>query len=297
MTIQRGGRRLLIVGVLAPSLTPKNLSALPPRDAILDVVREQANQFDHLIVLAYLPESELLELAAGLPEADVVVGGPTGQAIAPRQVGPVLLASATNKGKFVIRLDRAATPNDHTWSGEIVELNKEFVDDPVQADNVRDYLKRLGDRAFTAEETGLAPPQARNVPSNDRTAGSESCQACHAGDFSLWVDSHHHRSWQTLERRGYSVDPACQKCHVTNYGMPGGFTSIAAPDRLLNVGCENCHGPSLAHVKNPRQRTPFRAADQCIGCHDKENSPTFAYADYWSKIRHGASGKDRGGSK
>jgi hypothetical protein len=34
-------------------------------------------------------------------------------------------------------------------------------------------------------------------------------------------------------------------------------------------------------------RTPFAARDQCITCHDRENSPLFGYDEYWSRIRHG----------
>ena len=40
-----------------------------------------------------------------LPEADAVIGGPTGQSIVPTAVGPTLLAAATNKGKFLVELD------------------------------------------------------------------------------------------------------------------------------------------------------------------------------------------------
>ena len=64
-------------------------------------------------MLAYLPEAELRQLAAELPEADLVVGGPTGQSIAPIRVGPTWLASATNKGKFLIQMETpggAGTP-------------------------------------------------------------------------------------------------------------------------------------------------------------------------------------------
>ena len=53
------------------------------------------------------------------------------------------------------------------------------------------------------------------------------------------------------------------------------------------VGCENCHGPSAAHVANPKTRTPFTAADQCVRCHDQENSPKFNYAEYWPRVKHG----------
>ena len=42
--------------------------------------------YDALVVLAYLPVDELNALAAALPEADAVIGGPTGQAVEPQAV-------------------------------------------------------------------------------------------------------------------------------------------------------------------------------------------------------------------
>ena len=56
----------------------------------------------------------------------------------------------------------------------------------------------------------------------------------------------------------------------------------------INVGCESCHGPGEQHSLNPKVRTLFAAKDQCLQCHDRENSPAFEYATYWSKIVHGA---------
>ena len=55
----------------------------------------------------------------------------------------------------------------------------------------------------------------------------------------------------------------------------------------VNVGCENCHGPSAAHVREPKVHTPYVPADQCIRCHDRENSPHFEHETYWAKIQHG----------
>ena len=43
-----------------------------------------------------------------------------------------------------------------------------------------------------------------------------------------------------------------------------------------------------SHVENPQVRTAFIARDQCLGCHDRENSPTFDYDTYWARINHGA---------
>ena len=104
----RGGCKVAVFGVLSPKLTPPGLRAAEPREALLTAIAEAKKEHGPLaavVVLAYLPPDELSTLAESLPEADVVIGGPTGQSIAPRQVGPTLLAAATNKGKFIAHLD------------------------------------------------------------------------------------------------------------------------------------------------------------------------------------------------
>ena len=85
------------------------------------------------------------------------------------------------------------------------------------------------------------------------------------------------------------ADPDCQHCHTTGYGLPGGFQSAKQSRSLVGVGCESCHGSSQGHVHRPETPTPhFREAKNvCTACHDRENSPKFAYAEYWKKVRHG----------
>src|SRR5687767_10477271 len=102
-TVTLDGRRVLIVGVVSPRFAAPGLAIGDPRQAVLDALAEVPGA-DCKIVLAYLPEDELSQLAAALPEVDAVIGGPTGQAVSPRKVGPVTLAAATNKGKFLVKL-------------------------------------------------------------------------------------------------------------------------------------------------------------------------------------------------
>jgi Cytochrome c554 and c-prime len=254
---------------------------------VLEAITAQRGKYDAVVVLAYLPEDELIQLAAALPEADVVVGGPTGQSIAPRSVGPVLLASATNKGKFLIDLEAAPAGGKIRWTGQVVEMGPAIPDDPDQRENLTRYLAELERQDFAASDAGLALARSSGLPADYRLAGTEQCASCHKEDDKSWKNSGHAHAWQTLVAHGSQVDPYCQQCHTTGFGMPGGFVSARRSPSLAGVGCESCHGPSLLHSRNPQVRTPFAARDQCERCHDHENSPRFDYGEYWPRIRHG----------
>jgi hypothetical protein len=283
--VEQAGRRIAFVGVLARSYARDGLQIDDPREAVLRTLGEMRGKYDSAIVLAYLPEEELQQLAAGLPEVDAVVGGPTGQSIQPRPVGPTLLAAATNKGKFLVHLESARSKA--AWTGRVVEMDKDIADDPAQQANVRAYLDELGRRDFPASASGFAPALPTSVPTDYRVLGNQSCVECHKNDCALWAQSKHGHAWQTLTERGYHVDSYCQQCHTTGFGLPGGFESIARSTALRSVGCESCHGPSQGHARNPKVKTSFAAKDQCASCHDHENSPNFDYATYWPRIQHG----------
>lgn len=284
--VTAAGRRVALVGVMSPRFKTSELSVSEPRAAVLEAAAKIKGQFDSLVVLAYLPQEELESLAAALPEADAVVGGPTGQSIAPRRVGPTTLAAATRKGKFLVEIPLAAG-GGQAATGKAVEIVASLADEAGQQENLKRYLTTLEKLDLPATETGLVAPPPPNAPKDFRIAGSESCATCHRPDQDIWAHSKHNHAWDTLVTKGFHVDSSCQQCHTTGYGLPGGFVSRSASKTLVNVGCENCHGPSAAHVRDPKIRTPFVAADQCVRCHDQENSPTFNYDLYWPRTRHG----------
>ncbi|MDP6356169.1 MAG: multiheme c-type cytochrome [Planctomycetota bacterium] len=284
--IEAGGKTFGVSGVVSRKYKGDGLSTIDPREALLQVLSEE-RKVDHFIVLAYLPEGELKELAEALPEVDVIAGGPTGQSIQPEKVGPVLLGSATNKGKFLLHLD---VPGDgQQWSGKVVEMGPDLDDQPAQVKNLKNFHAVLGEKDFSFRETSFIPKLPAGVPDDYRVAGTDSCMECHQNDCSEWSRSKHAHAWETLEHKGYHVDSYCQQCHTTGYGIPGGFESVGMSAKVrVQVGCENCHGPSYAHTQTPERRTPFVAQDQCIRCHDAENSPSFDYKSYWPRILHGA---------
>jgi predicted CXXCH cytochrome family protein len=99
--------------------------------------------------------------------------------------------------------------------------------------------------------------------------------------------------------------PLCDGCHSTNYDI--------ATKRVTewNVGCEKCHGPGEAHVRNPQianivnpaRLDKERGVDVCVQCHSQGQPLTnpidgFYYdwpvgyhpgdrlADYWKLEEH-----------
>jgi hypothetical protein len=247
---------------------------------------KSAGPFDAVVVLAYAPEAELRELAAALPEVDAIVGGPTGQPIRPEQIGPVLLTSATNFGKFLARLE-SPTGSNRRWSGQIVQLDEQWPDDPKQLEILAEMRKGLADEDWPADRTGFVKQSA--LPDGERVAGSVECKKCHEEESKIWTGSRHANAWHSLVEKGAHVDPDCQRCHATGYGMPAGFVSAKRSEARTNVGCESCHGPSARHAADEKLRTSRsgRPRESCVACHDRENSPDFLFEPYWKKIQHG----------
>jgi hypothetical protein len=286
--VEAGGRNVAIFGVLSPKFAAAGLRVAPPQEAVLGALRQAAGRYQAAIVLAYLPEDELLALAETLPEVDAIVGGPTGQPLAPRHAGPTLVLSATRQGKFLARLTAPADARGR-WSGQIDELTACFADDAAQLANVEGFRQELARRDLAAGDTSFIGRLPLASPPEFYIAGSTACVKCHKQDFKVWSKSRHARAWKSLVDKGSQVDPECQRCHTTAYSQPGGFVSPGRSPALVNVGCEDCHGPSREHVREPKVHTAYfgRAADQCVACHDVENSPRFDFNDYWSRIRHG----------
>jgi peroxiredoxin len=163
--------------------------------------------------------------------------------------------------------------------------------------------------AANAEHTGLSSDERRAmIEKRDRReralfqkaryVGSASCQSCHVPQYEIWAGSGHARAFDTLREKREDASVDCQRCHTTGFGEAGGFPE--GGDGLVQVGCESCHGPGEAHVKDdpPKPKTILALADKCDSCvvlqicgscHDDANDPGFEFEllDKIAEIRHG----------
>ncbi|MFL5306167.1 MAG: multiheme c-type cytochrome [Polyangia bacterium] len=114
------------------------------------------------------------------------------------------------------------------------------------------------------------------------------CSGCHATQAAQWRTTDHAHAFATLEKAGRSRDPACMGCHFTGFLVPGGAQNLESADQFRDVGCETCHGPSVAHVTSTDKRKgTSRAVDPivCLGCHTPDqNVGPFVVADGTKEI-------------
>ncbi|MEL6109325.1 MAG: hypothetical protein AAFU85_25240, partial [Planctomycetota bacterium] len=194
VVLEAGGRSIGVLGVVEPGLVGKELLALDPSSAILNELPQI--EADLIIVLAYAETGALRELANTLPEVDAVIGGPTGQLITPSQVGSVWVASATNKGKFMLRWDVGLAQSGSTslTSPSVVEIDSSIEMAGRQQDNLEAFYVSLADSDFSPDETTFVSSRLRRS-GGDRIAGSAACEQCHQVDDAVWHDSKHVHAW------------------------------------------------------------------------------------------------------
>ena len=149
--------------------------------------------------------------------------------------------------------------------------------------------------------------------------GSEKCGECHVQAYNKWKTTPHHNATHSIaeptERSAIPrhFDPECLSCHVTGWSPQGyfpfasGYLSLEGSPAMHGNGCENCHGPGATHVAAEsgdgnfndeminmlRQQMRLelsQAEQQCMECHDLDNSPDFhvpgAFETYWKIVEH-----------
>ncbi len=85
--------------------------------------------------------------------------------------------------------------------------------------------------------------------------GAESCEKCHAAEVSVWKQTPHFGTFQTLHRKpeaqqiaqkmgveSFKENSACMKCHYTVKHTSSSLEAIAG------VSCESCHGAAQGWV-------------------------------------------------
>jgi hypothetical protein len=145
-----------------------------------------------------------------------------------------------------------------------------------------DYQQIVKDRNLLEKHPRFALPKGLEY------AGSKSCKPCHGYEYEKWSGNPHAKAFSTLEKIGSQFDPECVVCHVIGMDYESGFISQQDTGHLINVGCENCHGPGSEHILTAGATKLTEPKSTCIDCHTPEHSGEYAGNEdaFMEKIKH-----------
>ncbi len=298
---ERGGRRLALVGVVAPGALAgepgEGVEIEPIETCLARVLPELKGKADAIVLLAYADEATLVALAAKFYELAAILGGDVRQP-AQRLVreNRSLVYFTGNDSKSYGRLELKVGRDGLTEAGahNITLLTDQYPENNDVLALLATYRAEARAAKLGVDDPGRAlSGRVPGVRSAAEFVGSESCVACHTTAATTWHGSAHAHAFDVLVARGADADPSCIACHTVGFGEPGGYRREFKETRLTHVGCESCHGPGSRHVEERRSGGPitfqFRplGPGDCQKCHHGEFSRPFDYDQFWPHIRHG----------
>lgn len=167
----------------------------------------------------------------------------------------------------------------HAVTNTLVDMGAEIADHPATAALVAAAKEVIAK---------VEPISTVSAVATGPFAGTSACTGCHAAQATQWGTTGHARAWATLAAAGSERDRACFSCHVTGAFHDDGPKDPGAVAGLEAVGCESCHGPGKAHVKNPTvDMAKAPDVSTCTTCHDgKQDMGRFDHATYLPKVEH-----------
>jgi hypothetical protein len=317
--VEVGGLRIGVTTILGDRAVAQfrndDIEVVPAGRALAEVARELAQQAcDHQVLLAWATPEETRALAEAYPQFDIVAtagGADEPPMEAERLPGGGILVELGHKGMFAVAVgifDDATRP----LRVQRVPLDARWGESEAMMTLLGGYQRSL--ETLGLDGLGLLPIRH---PTGRRFAGSAACAECHRHAYEVWEGTAHAKALTTLEEQlpRRDGDPECLSCHVVGWApqryepFEGGFAGMAATPHLAHQGCENCHGPAAAHTAVERgdvrasvaERDRLRqelvltlatpegrqkAVNNCLECHDLDNSPNFDFDDYWPAVEH-----------
>lgn len=294
------------------------------RDTLNDGLKELDKEKAELKVLLYQgPIKPAMACAKEFPQFNIILclTEDPEPAAKPERVGDTLVIGVGHKGRYVgvvgaYKTGNAPKPFDLKY--QLVQLGEEYDTKPGQPANpamqlLEAYAKEVKDKNLLSQyprakhPVQLAYPQATYV-------GSAACAGCHRHAFNIWQNHPHSKAYPTLTTAknpsNREFDGECVECHVIGFHYDSGFQNAAKSPNLMEVGCENCHGPGSIHANlgkktppallalmNPYKPQPNEPPAQtkarllqidisCQKCHDIDNDVHWDFATKWQKVVH-----------
>ncbi|MEW6307232.1 MAG: multiheme c-type cytochrome [Verrucomicrobiota bacterium] len=299
--VERGGHRIALVGVLDPRGLGENLGAgltVERMEVTLGkLLPDLRGKADLIVLLAFTDEATLAALAREFYELDVILGGKVSQPAQKLETeNRSLILYVTNESRALgmLKFKLAGRGKLENPAHEIMLMHEEIPQDKsiaALATDYRDEIRRT--RLAIDDPSHLQADSIPGVRNAAAFAGTESCVSCHKTAAAAWEKTGHAGAFDTLVNAKADADPNCIGCHTVGFGTPSGYRREFAAQKLVNVGCESCHGPGSLHVEQYRSGAPvtfkFRplGAGDCQKCHHGEFSRPFDWDRFWPHVKHG----------
>ncbi len=143
------GLRVAITGVVEPALVERELGAglrvKPPADALGSLLPELRRTHDAVLVLAFMEQSAMIDLATLFYEIDALIGGAVEQPTAePVMVNRATLTAITDRGKSIGRLDLSFHHGRASVvTNDITMLYDAVPDDPALRDLLEAHAQKV----------------------------------------------------------------------------------------------------------------------------------------------------------
>jgi len=306
--VQRGAWRIALVGVLEPhglgDALGDGLAVEEMNVALGKLLPKLRGQADFIVLLAFADEAAMAALARQFYELDVILGGKVRQ---PSQKlvteNRSLILATTNESRAVgtLNLRLLAPGKVEAVRGEVVLVSDRIRQDGEILALAEAYRTEVRKTKLAIDDPAkLAEDMVPGVKATATYAGTQSCAACHPKAMAAWQGSGHGRAFHTLVARQADADPNCIACHTVGFGTASGYRREFGATKLVDVGCESCHGPGSGHVEQRRAggevTAKFRAlgAGDCRKCHHGEFSRPFDYDKFWPVVAHGKEAAAKG---
>ena len=299
--VQRGAFRIALIGAVDPRWLEQGLGdgliAGDMETAIERCLVELRGKTDLIVLMAFADEATLAKLAEQFYECQVILGGKVSQ---PAQelikANRSLVYFVTNESRAlgILRLQLLDGAAPQATTSEIRLLHDQIPQDPSFCEMMQRYREEVRHARLAVDDpNNLSADMVPGVRTVATYVGTDKCLACHETAASIWTKSAHSRAFATLKNRNADADPKCIGCHTVGFGDPSGYRREFGADKLVEVGCESCHGPGSLHVREKEGDTSinfaFRSLDagDCQRCHHGEFSRPFDWNQFWPLIQHG----------
>jgi hypothetical protein len=313
--LEAGGKKIGVTAILGRTFQKEihndEIEMLDPDTVLKKIVPELKKKSDYMVLLAHATKDESEELGRKFPDFNIVVTSavppeepPNDFEIISGTTTPLITVGYKGMNAIVLGLyDNAEKP----WRYQRVTLDSRFPASPDMKMLMAAYQEQL--KAIGFAGLGLRPVPHPLAETNGRFIGSKKCATCHEKSYDIWKKSGHAKAYKTLEDLDppRNFDPECVSCHVIGwhptkfFPYVNGYESLKKTPELINVGCEDCHGPGEKHAKAEeggdtalqeklRKTVVITKAEskkqQCYSCHDIDNSPDFDFDKYWPFVEH-----------